>query len=229
MYRDIFKNKHTILPVIHVENNAQTLHNVLIAKEEGADGVFLINHGIDSSELSKIHEFVINNVDFWVGLNYLGTHNVIAFCLANENKYISGIWTDNAEIDERFGDNQFAAKSNEKARISSGFQGLYFGGVAFKYQKPVTDLVTVAKIATQYMDVITTSGPGTGHAADIEKIKTMKSAIGDFPLAIASGITPENVENYMDFADCFLVATGISDSFTMLNREKLRSLIKKVR
>ena len=56
----------------------------------------------------------------------------------------------------------------------------------------------------------------------------MKEAVGDFPLAIASGITPENVADYLDVADCFLVATGISRSFTELDPAKVRSLSEQV-
>ena len=52
---------------------------------------------------------------------------------------------------------------------------------------------------------------------------------GDTPLAIASGITPENVEVYLPFADSFLVATGISRSFTELDPSKVRMLVQRVR
>jgi predicted TIM-barrel enzyme len=78
------------------------------------------------------------------------------------------------------------------------------------------------------MDVVTTSGPGTGQAAHVEKIRTMKAALGDFPLAIASGITPENVKDYLPFSDCYLVATGISDSFEELNPDRVRALVNTV-
>ena len=45
----------------------------------------------------------------------------------------------------------------------------------------------------------------------------VKSAFGDVPLAIASGITPDNVHPYLDYADCYLVATGIGSSFSDLD------------
>ncbi len=57
----------------------------------------------------------------------------------------------------------------------------------------------------------------------------MKEAVVDFPLAIASGVTPENVSDYLDIADCFLVATGISRNFSELDAEKLRRLLDRVR
>ncbi len=100
-----------------------------------------------------------------------------------------------------------------RARQESGWDGLYFGGVAFKYQRPVEDLTSAARIAARYMDVVTTSGPGTGIAAARDKIVAMKEAVGDLPLA----------------ADCFLVATGISRSFTELDLEKVNRLLGRVR
>ena len=140
---------------------------------------------------------------------------------------VSGIWVDHAGIDER-ADEQPLAEEASAARERSGWTGLYFGGVAFKYQRPVEDLARAARLAVRYMDVVTTSGPGTGIAAAREKIVAMKEAAGGFPLAIASGITPENVGDYLDVADCFLVATGISRSFTELDPIRLRTLIEQV-
>jgi len=102
-------------------------------------------------------------------------------------------------------------------------------GVAFKYQRPVEDLASAARIAMRYMDVVTTSGPGTGIAAEREKIVAMREATGDFPLAIASGITPDNVGDYLEVADCFLVATGISRSFSEIDAGRLHRLLARVR
>jgi predicted TIM-barrel enzyme len=56
----------------------------------------------------------------------------------------------------------------------------------------------------------------------------MKKALGDCPLAIASGITPENVADYLEVADCFLVATGINASWTELDPLLVRKLVQTV-
>lgn len=62
----------------------------------------------------------------------------------------------------------------------------------------------------------------------MEKIATMKKAIGDKPLAIASGITLENVENYLPYTEYFLVATGISHTFNELDPVKVGELCKAI-
>ncbi len=138
---------------------------------------------------------------------------------------IDAIWTDNAHIDEEKEIQPYAeqVKAIFKKRLPST---LYFGGVAFKYQKHVENLEEAVKKSSCLMDVICTSGKGTGHAVNIDKIKRMS---GIAPLAIASGITPENVYDYLPYVDYFLVATGISDNFADINSEKLKKLVANVK
>lgn len=226
-YRTVFPNRHTVLPVIHTETEEQALRNADIAREAGCDGVFLINHSISAQELLEIHGTVAHaHPDWWVGVNCLGvaTEDVFGRLPAE----VAGVWADNGGIDDCREDQPKAAtiQSNHQA---SGWKGLYFGGVAFKYQRPVRDFAGAARLATGYMDVVTTSGSGTGQAAPVEKIRTMKQAIGDFPLAIASGITPENVQEYLEYADCFLVATGIASSSSELDPERVCALVDNIK
>jgi predicted TIM-barrel enzyme len=63
----------------------------------------------------------------------------------------------------------------------------------------------------------------------VEKIQRMKLALAGAPLAVTSGITPENVGAYLLHADSFLVATGISRSFTELDPSRVRLLVARVR
>jgi predicted TIM-barrel enzyme len=79
------------------------------------------------------------------------------------------------------------------------------------------------------MDVVNTSGPGTGRAAHREKIRAMKQAVGQFPLAVASGIIPENVTDYLEATDCFLVATGIAESFDEFDPDRVGELVSRIR
>lgn len=218
---------HVILPVIHVESQDQAIRNAALAKQSGCNGVFLINHSIGVSELLEAHRRVVEEMPgWWVGVNCLGVHPRQVFGLLNDA--VRGVWVDNAQIDER-ADQQPTGKAILGARATSGWQGLYFGGVAFKYQRTVEDLATAARVAAQYMDVVTTSGPRTGHAASVEKIRMMKNPIGDFPLAIASGLTPLNVTDYLEVADCFLVATGVSSSWSELDPLRLNDFVQVVR
>lgn len=44
------------------------------------------------------------------------------------------------------------------------------------------------------------------------------------PIAIASGITPENVVEYLPFVDAYLVSTGISADFYNFDFKKTQEL-----
>lgn len=216
-----------MLPVIHVEDEGQALRQAYVAREESCDGVFLINHAISSDELLRIHGTVaLKFPDWWVGVNCLDLSAAEVFgAITNA---IDGVWVDNAGIDER-SVAQIEAQRILAARKRSGWRGLYFGGVAFKYQREVEDLAAATRSAALFMDVVTTSGPGTGESASVEKIARMKSTLGEFALAIASGITPENIFDYLPHADCFLVATGISKSWNEFDPAKVKALAKAIR
>jgi len=227
-FAEIFPGKrHVVLPVIHVENEDQALRNAKVAQASGADGVFLINHGTSYETLLTIHQAVRKVLpDWWIGVNCLDLAPAQVFLTVTEK--VSGIWVDNAAIDERR-KTQPEAEMIQAARQQSGWSGLYFGGVAFKYQRPVNDLAGAATLAARFMDVVTTSGPATGAAATLKQVVEMKAALGDFPLAVASGITPENVVDYLPYVDCFMVATGISWSWSELDPAKIEALMKAVR
>lgn len=228
-FKETFRGRHAILPVIHVETQDQTLRNAEIAFKAGCHGVFLISMwGADHKALLQMHQVVRAEFpDWWIGVNFLGLQARQVF--EKLNAQVSGVWVDNAQIDEHL-IRQTEAEEVVLARVNSGWRGLYFGGIAFKYQKGVSDPALVAKKAVPYMDVITTSGEKTGSPPGIAKIAAMKGAIGNFPLAIASGISPENVKDYLDICDCFLTATSLlipgTESF---DPSRVKALVENVR
>jgi hypothetical protein len=185
-FEEVFYNRPAVLPVVHVESLDQALRNTHVARQKNCDGVFLINHGMPYTRLLNIHHSIFNEFsDWWIGVNCLDLHPWEVFAQITDE--VAGVWVDNAFIDEQAERQRFAERITE-ARLNSGWQGLYFGGVAFKYQRHVDDLKKAAILATKYMDVVTTSGSATAVAAEVNKIQTMKEAMGPYPLAIASGI-----------------------------------------
>jgi len=223
--------KRVVTPVIHCATAIQTRRNVRKAIDAGADGVWLINMHISQKELADIFtQMRINYPNFWIGLNSLSKFPfTILEDLAQHDMKPDGVWVDNAGVDETRvvqAYPEFLLEEFERV----GFDGLYFGGVAFKYQQPVTDLEKATQLAMKYMDVVTSSGAATGVAADIEKVIAMRAALGkNKPLALASGITPENVSKYLPYVNCFLVATGISSSFEELDLPLMTQLIETVK
>ena len=222
-----------VLPVVHVLDEQQTSRNVAIAAQEGAQGVFLINHDFHYEQLLPIIEKVREKFPYmWLGVNFLEVSGFKAFPilgeLASKGVTVDGYWADNAYIDEHAQlEEQKKATAIRLAREKSNWKGLYFGGTAFKMQRSVaaSDVGVAASLASHFMDVITTSGDATGVAANLHKIKAMRASCGNAAMAIASGITPANASKYVD---CFLVATGISAprDFYNFDPNKLRSLVQ---
>lgn len=229
--------KYSVYLVIHVNNLEQTIEQCNIAFNTKVDGVFLINHVQTYQELLKIYKLIRDRYpEKWIGLNCLDLTPIEIFNMIGHDipLSINGIWADNADIDECKDLNHqfipqktFQAIQNARAR---GWKGWYFGGVAFKYQRDVSDLVTATNHAIHFMDVVTTSGEGTGISAAPEKIALMAQTVHKNKnglLAVASGITPENVHLYPG-ADIFLVATGISVDFFHLNQNRIHKLLQSI-
>ena len=117
---------------------------------------------------------------------------------------------------------------------------LYFGGIDFKYQgqirklsgisggndgyiKEISDLGRFASAG--FMDIVCTSGAGTGQSADVDKMKAFTKATRDRSLlAVASGVSPENVSNYIGNCDFILIATGVSYDFHTFDEKKMKAL-----
>lgn len=227
-FREVFKNTHTVLPVIHAEDEAQVRRNAERASSAGADGIWLINHSFSYEWLIGIYQKLrSDNPSAWIGLNCLELTPYET--MAEIDLDVSGIWSDQAYIQEWSGDSQVVASHFDKERQRRNWTGLYFGGVAMKGQRHVRDLEEAARISKNHMDVLCTSGQATGIETPVDKVRRLKAALGEFPLAIASGVTPGNVRQYLPYVDVFLVATGVSDSFTELNENLLRELVGIVR
>jgi hypothetical protein len=220
-------------------DNEQAETNTRLAIEGGCPGVFLINHDFGVDEFLPIIRHVRRKFpNIWLAVNFLAVTGRDAFPilgkLANEGTLVDGYWADDARIDE-FADtnNQTEADEILKVKMDSGWGGMYFGGTCFKKQREVLPehYATSAQLATHFMDVVTTSGIATGHAADLGKIETFRKACGDTPIAIASGITPQNVHQYAGLVDCLMVATGINiqDDFYNIDPTRLNNLMENLK
>jgi len=235
-FKDAFNSiTPVVLPVIHVLDNEQAVKNVAIAQSAGCPGVFLINHDFPYEQFLPIITHVRQQFpDFWLGVNFLAVTGLVAFPvladLAAGGTRVDAYWADDARINEaKPPESQEEAANILAMKASCGWKGLYFGGTAFKKQREVhaADYTKCAAIARNFMDVVTTSGIATGHAADTGKIQTFRTACDDTPLALASGITPENFSDYRHLVDAVLVATGINftDDFYNIDPSKLATLL----
>lgn len=237
-FRHSFGSKGPVVtPVIHVLSSTQALANLETLRAAGCPGAFLINHDFGRDAfLPILREVRMALPNFWLGVNFLAEDGRVGFAtlgaLAAQGLEFQALWADDACLDERQAE-QTDATAIAAARAASGWNGIYFGGVAFKKQRPVADadLHLAAQLGAVWLDVVTTSGLATGQAPDLDKITRFRAAIVDRPLALASGITPENAGQFARDVDCFLVATGINHpgDFYNIDPARLAALLRAVR
>jgi len=221
------KNHH-FLPVVHVVNINQAKNQMEIAFNNNADGVFLIG-GLRYPALFGVY-YQLRKIyhDKWIGINCLDLNPLEMFIRLPEG--VNGVWTDNAYIDERYDiDDQEYPKQVKELIDNLNWNGLYFGGVAFKYQRKVEDYAKATKIACKYMDVVTTSGAGTGLSANPRKVKIMGTIAKKYnkKLGLASGVSIENINKYK-LVNYFLVKTRISQDYITFNPILVKKLADKI-
>ena len=213
-----------IYPVIHYLDEETARNEAALAFECGATGIFLIAHHGHDGVLPYVAGSIRNAHKKFVGVNLL-SETFFNAAMRVHNQNLDAVWLDYAGFSSAGIEDEDAIRlellvSTTKLKV--------FAGVAFKYRRPEIDPVAAALLAHNLGFIPTTTGVGTGNAPNLEKIKSMATAVHEKggELAIASGITPDNISEYISYADHILVATGISLDDHHLNSEKLKLLIK---
>lgn len=223
LYYSTFNNEVTmkIYPVIHYKDHSTTLNEARIAYEAGADGVFLISHLGHNENLIPVAVEIKKTLGFHVGLNFLGNDAMYTAKIVKEYG-LDMVWSDYCGLSseglslEGY-ELHFWADYNKNIEI--------FASIAFKYQADEPNPPLAAELAKKYGFIPTTSGSGTGHAPTVDKIESMSTATGGW-LAVASGMTPENIEQFKDHISHVLVSTGISKDEYHFDEEKIKRFVK---
>lgn len=226
-----------VYPVVHINNSIEAVNEASHALELGADGVYLIDHSCDVDKVvDTFNQLSSVKSDAFIGVNLLGM-GPLAACVAikdlcddrNLNRIPDGLWVDDALTEVEAGETLAYKK-----RIG-GMNGMrYLGGISFKYTATFTEDPGLAYQLTidalERVDTVTTSGAGTGTPPTVEKISAMKHAAGDAGkmLAVASGVSLENIANYKGIIDEVLVASSVETApySGVFDTDKLQTFIK---
>lgn len=215
-----------MLAVIHLSSRDQGVTQAKLAFDAGADGVFLIDHSRSWSAVAEAADAVFDATGGWVGVNALDLTALESMSAFVNQRSVRGVWVDNAGTDERSDKQPFAEAVDV---IRRNWDGVYLGGTAFKYQRAVTDLVAAGAVAAQHMDVVCTSGSGTGSAPDGDHVRQLALGAGRVPVAVASGVDVGNVAGLATAgARAFLVASSIAATFDTLDPQRTRALVDAV-
>lgn len=207
-----------IYPVIHHLNEHLTTSEAYkILQVPGIDGIFLISHaGRAATDWELVAKATELQADFpaqHIGVNLLSIPHARRVATVAAQARLDMVWFD------KLGDLKAIAEITRPPEMT------IFTGVAFKHQKQEADPVAAAETIRQVGFIPTTSGEATGIPPTVEKIRRL-SADGNKPLAIASGMTPENVAAYAPYLSHILVATGVSKDMHRVDTAKLRAFIQ---
>lgn len=197
-----------VWPVIHVKNYPDSVGAAQLARAHGCAGVFLISMMGYDDELRPTLLCIRKDVpDLLVGANYLGERLPAAAYLRSQREGFDATWVDWSGCVS----GGSLPEGEEVARVRRPGHK-FFAGVAFKGQQPDSAPGWSAKRAIQLGYIPTTSGPATGHAPLPKKIQNIRAVLNPSDdLAIASGLTPENIATFAPMISHALVATGISN------------------
>lgn len=222
--------KKQFLVALHAYSKEQLLVEARkMLTPRGAHGLLVVNNDLHISSEGNYSECLFSltaflkqqHPQYLVGINPLDLKTSKAIrhtydCFIDYHEEFGNpfdiLWTDDGGIIED--DHRVTLDTNiqhdlKMIRTFSKNNFSYYGGVAFKYQSQPRNLEAVCKEAARHFSVVVTSGDGTGIAASIEKIKLIKSYIGDKPLGLASGVTSENLHEYWLYVDVFIVGTSL--------------------
>lgn len=211
-----------IIPVIHFKDEDLAFSNAELCAQYNTYGIFLISMDGDNEGLCALARKIKNLYPkLKVGVNLLG-NTALNGIFDSMNYGLDMTWSDSPVVTSH----EIKPEAYLIANEIKNTEHMFFNSVAFKYQKEETNL-SKAVLNSKLMNFIpTTSGEATGKAAELSKLHTMKEALKDYPLAIASGLTPSNVVEYIPYIEYGLVATGISEDFYTFDRLKMGSITR---
>lgn len=93
-------------------------------------------------------------------------------------------------------------------------------------------LVETAKTAEYFLsDGLIITGSSTGHAADLEELEGVKKAV-NIPVLVGSGVTIDNVEEYLQVSDALIVGSWFKkDSYwaNKIDENRVKTFMDKVK
>lgn len=220
-----------VWPVIHVRDREQALECAELAFHCNCAGAMIISMSGGDEGLDPIGAAIRETFpNLKLGVNYL-TERPGDALVRSLNRGYAATWTDcqmftrgETSPEAVYCDRLLQRLENNAAPHK------FFVAVAFKGQAPDPFPGDSANVAAFAGFIPTTSGPATGFAPDIEKVASIRRRLDrKDPLAIASGVTPENIGAFASHITHALVATGISKDFHHFDEAKLRALMEKTR
>lgn len=216
-FLEIFKNKKPVFAMLHLkgetaeekfERAKKEIHDYI---EGGVDAVIVENYYGQYEDMETVLAYLQKeNFGIVYGVNCLNV-DPMGFYLAK--KYGASF----VQLDSVAGhlhvrdDSAFAAFIN---LVREHYDGYILGGVRFKYQPYLSgrSLEEDLKIGMTRCDAVVVTQDATGQETSMDKINEFREIMGDFPLVVGAGMTPENCEKQFAVADAAIVGSYFKDT-----------------
>ena len=103
------------------------------------------------------------------------------------------------------------------------------GAHAIVQDRPIAELVRDVEFFNA--DVVIATGQRTGHAADLDYIRAIKSG-ASLPVLVGSGVTPDNVREILGIVEGVIVASALKVEgcwWNPVDPERARQLVLRAR
>lgn len=219
-FESLFGQKKCILAMLHLKGDTdgdileRAKHEIDIYMKQGVTAVIVENYF--NQDETRYAELVLdylqkNRNDIIYGVNML-EHDEAGFTAA------AAYGARFIQLDSVAGhlppeqDVEFGRQIASWRRMTDA---LVFGGVRFKYQPYLSgrSLEEDLALGMARCDGIVVTGSGTGVETSMDKIIQFRSILGDFPLLIGAGMTPENALERLELADGAIVGSYFKDTY----------------
>lgn len=255
---DIFHTDHPVIGMIHLlplpgSPKFTTVHNVLerakndyhALKEGGVNGVLIENFGdapyfkdtVEPHTVAWMTVIILSlDIDIPFGVNVLRNDCRAALGIAHAaggqfvrcNILSGAMVTDQGIIEGKASDVlRYRSTLHSDVRV--------FADVLVKHAHPLVAMsVERAAKDTAYRglaDALIVTGAETGAPPVIQDLKTVKKAVPEKILFAGSGVTAENVQSILEFADGCIVGKAFKKEGKMENpvqKEKVEAVMQKV-
>lgn len=254
---EIFCTKKPIIGMVHLlplpgsplhENIQQVMtlarKDYHALKEGGVDGILIENFGdapyykerVKPHTISWMTTIILSLApDLPFGVNVLrnDAESALAIAHATEGKFIRcNILTGAMVTDQGIIEGKASDILRYKNVLNVGIH--IFADVLVKHGDPlVSQSIERAARDTAYRglaDALIVTGPETGEQPLIQDLKAVKEVVPDRFLFAGSGVTPENVESILEYADGCIVGKFFKKGKikTPVEKEKVKTFMRKV-
>ncbi len=229
----VFGNK-PILAMIHLSGGLpvnRALDEITIFEEEGIDGIIVENYHGNLSDVEKtLKQIQKLGTKLVIGVNILPNEYKDAFRYTSvyggkfiQIDHVAGKYT-RGEIDPV----QYPTHKEKNSEI------IVLGGIWPKYYMPLegSNLEYDLKLGMQRAEAIVVTGEGTGKETPLEKIEEFRRTLGNHPLIVGAGLTPENVYEQLSIADGGIVGSSLkheNQTYNAVDRIKVMDFMQAVK